>query len=32
MGKVRTAVMIAAVVFYGFFFIVTIVDMVNGYL
>jgi hypothetical protein len=32
MGNVRTAVMIAAVVFYGFFFVVTVVDMIDSYL
>jgi hypothetical protein len=32
MGRVRAGVMIAAVVFYGFFFVVTVVDMINSYL
>jgi Mn2+/Fe2+ NRAMP family transporter len=32
MGLVRTAVMAAAVVFYGFFFVITIVDLVSEYL
>jgi hypothetical protein len=32
MGRVRAGVMIAAVVFYGFFFVVTIVDVINSYL
>jgi hypothetical protein len=32
MGPARTAVMAAAVVFYGFFFAITIVDLVNEYL
>jgi hypothetical protein len=32
MGWVRTGVMTAAVVFYGFFFVVTVVDLINNYL
>jgi hypothetical protein len=32
MGRVRTGVVIAAAVFYGFFFVITVVDLINNYL